>query len=995
MKKILSIALSLVFIFGAMAQVPFEIYAAENQQVSETLDNSEAKGFTITAQPTNTTATLNENATFDVSANGEGMKYRWYYKDANGSAFTQSSIKTKTYTISATAARNGRQVYCVVTDKNGNSITSDIATLTVLPKVQLEILSQPAFDLVEFGETIQVTMSVQGDGLSYVWYCRNAGSTSWYKSSIRTATYSVVLNKSSIGREIYCVVTDALGNQVTTESIVLNTNPEKTLAILSQPAYETIKLDQTVNVTMKVQGDGLSYAWYCRNAGTANWYKSSITASSYSVKLTTKVLGREVYCVIKDALGNTVTTDVVTLNAIPNNDLQIISQPDYQTATIGETINVTMDVQGDYLTYTWYCRNAGSSSWYKSSIKAASYSVSFTKAVLGREIYCVITDAFGNTVTTDVVTLLEKSEESNIEIVRDIPLVDSVKEILPSTSIATAATVGLSSSPYALTDTSRFAGKKITKIGIPVQTVDLSNGKPIFTLSVVKTDVNTNAYSYVAQYKLELNVTNTTVNNWVYVDLNHLNIQLAENETLAFGAPTDTVLWAYISGTINNRYTFRSTASNWTAINANSILFDVYTNETLVFNSINGVPSATIEVPVQEDIKEILPQGGINGAKSASLTNAPFFYSNSYSIYQGKTITKIGIPVKTVSKLDDNQTFTLSVLCYENGKHTIVRSYQLKLPKAQLGAKTTVNRWIYMDLTALNITIGENETLGFGAPTDTVKWGYKGTYTDKRFFFNSMIQEHLNTGIFFDVYCQETITHEQYQAEQKKAENELALQQLLSGKTISILGDSISTFTGYSNNTSYNSTIGNNALYYKDAEPFKSVYETWWMQTINRTGLSLNVNNSYSGDKITEKGLSRALQLHNNNNVSPDIIAVYLGINDFRTGVTLDAFVTAYTEMIRGMQEKYSDADIFLFTMAYTTRTNNGIKPESITQYNAAIKAIATELGCTVVDIAGEHGINQTNYSTYMCDGDLHPNYLGMDLMTERFVEAITEKYVK
>ena len=167
------------------------------------------------------------------------------------------------------------------------------------------------------------------------------------------------------------------------------------------------------------------------------------------------------------------------------------------------------------------------------------------------------------------------------------------------------------------------------------------------------------------------------------------------------------------------------------------------------------------------------------------------------------------------------------------------------------------------------------------------------------------------------------------------------------------------------------------------------------MNIINRTGLSLNVNNSYSGDKITGKGVDRALQLHNNNNVTPDIIAVYLGINDFRTGVTLEEFISTYAEMIRGMKEKYPNADVFLFTMAYTTRTTNGTDPDNISLYNEAIKALAAELGCTIVDIAGDNGINQTNYSNYMCDGDLHPNYLGMDLMTERFVEAMIEKYVK
>ena len=120
-----------------------------------------------------------------------------------------------------------------------------------------------------------------------------------------------------------------------------------------------------------------------------------------------------------------------------------------------------------------------------------------------------------------------------------------------------------------------------------------------------------------------------------------------------------------------------------------------------------------------------------------------------------------------------------------------------------------------------------------------------------------------------------------------------------------------------------------------------------------------------------------------------------MGINDFRTGTALATFVAAYKEMIRGMQEKYPAADIFLFTMSYTSRTTNGVDPNGVVLFNAAIKEIAAEMGCTVVDIAGEDGINSTNYTAYMWDGDLHPNHLGMDLITERFIDALIEKYVK
>ena len=78
---------------------------------------------------------------------------------------------------------------------------------------------------------------------------------------------------------------------------------------------------------------------------------------------------------------------------------------------MGENATFNIKVNSEDVKYAWYFKDANSSTFSKSSIKSASYSVSLTKAVTGREIYCVIIkDAFGNEVTADIVTLLEKAD---------------------------------------------------------------------------------------------------------------------------------------------------------------------------------------------------------------------------------------------------------------------------------------------------------------------------------------------------------------------------------------------------------------------------------------------------------------------------------------------------------------------------------------------------------------------------------------------------------
>ena len=598
--------------------------------------------------------------------------------------------------------------------------------------------------------------------------------------------------------------------------------------------------------------------------------------------------------------------------------------------------------------------------------------------------------------------LKESSLEEEKAPTRLLPLVENATIVLPSWEIASSSAVSMASAPYAYTDTSRFAGKWITRIGIPVKSVDTSDGTPIFTLSVVKTNVK--AYEYVASYKLEIPVEgdSTEINDWIYVDLTELDIHLAEDETLAFGDPEDTVVWGYVPKSISKRYTFRSTESAWSASNNNSIIFDVYAEEVLDFKDVNGEQIASYSVPALSDVKETLAGGAITSSSAVSTGTAPFAYTTNKAIYEGKTITKIGIPVKTVAALDENQTFTLSILRTDSKKYEFVEQYTLKLPLAQLGTSKTVNRWIYVDVKDLNITVGENETLGFGAAGDTVSWGFVGGHTNPNFYFRSSTTNNWTNdygGIFFDVYVEETISYkdylEQIRAEEEKAEKEEALRKALHGKSLSILGDSISTYKGYSDNTDYNSTIGKNALYYKGTNSITDVNETWWMQTISKTGMTLCVNNSYSGDKVTEKAVDRALELDNNDDEAPDLIAVYIGINDARNAIDPDTFTASYTKMVEGMKEKYPEADIWLFSLVYTSRVASGVDPEDVIDYNAIIENIAEMNGCGFVDLYNKSGITAENFADYMADGDLHPNYDGMDLITQCFIDALMKKYVK
>ena len=88
----------------------------------------------ITRQTSGATASAGATAKFSVTATGTGLKYQWQYKAPGGSWYNTSApgCNTATVSIAVTAAKNGYNYRCIVTDASGNKVTSGAATLTVL-----------------------------------------------------------------------------------------------------------------------------------------------------------------------------------------------------------------------------------------------------------------------------------------------------------------------------------------------------------------------------------------------------------------------------------------------------------------------------------------------------------------------------------------------------------------------------------------------------------------------------------------------------------------------------------------------------------------------------------------------------------------------------------------------------------------------------------------------------------------------------------------------
>lgn len=229
------------------------------------------------------------------------------------------------------------------------------------------------------------------------------------------------------------------------------------------------------------------------------------------------------------------------------------------------------------------------------------------------------------------------------------------------------------------------------------------------------------------------------------------------------------------------------------------------------------------------------------------------------------------------------------------------------------------------------------------------------------------------------------------------------------GRSLSVLGDSVSTYTGYNPE--------GNTVYYKGTNGgLTNVKAAWWYRVMNRCGLYLNVNNAYSGARVTNTSseTANAMNMCENLGEAPDVIIMYMGVNDFVNGVELGTyngrgpvptdgttFREALAITLKNMLTKYKTSKVYVCTIPACQRTSaDVVNPESnskgvyLTEYNDAIREICRAFCVEVIDLEC-CGLNNYNGSEYAGDYNttsglfLHPNYKGHQLIAAKIAQSI------
>lgn len=366
----------------------------------------------------------------------------------------------------------------------------------------------------------------------------------------------------------------------------------------------------------------------------------------------------------------------------------------------------------------------------------------------------------------------------------------------------------------------------------------------------------------------------------------------------------------------------------------------------------------------------------------SSVDNA--YYPRGQEKLVGKTIYKLRLKVLTVGYLTINL-----INNYGKANAKVLKSWKLYI--RQLGVQTV--------RLPEDITLEAGQGIGVYAEGDTCAFACGGTPFGTKYALNGWYQYTAHN------YATTPGGNTNQPLGIALIERGSKLSSL-EDKTISIQGDSISTFAG--------TITDGNATYYSASHKFvNSIDATWWGLLINECRMRLIRNDAWSGSRISGTGdnamcsVARCSNIkHINSTVdtyqygAPEIIVVMAGTNDVSGNVEMGTangavttYMGAFKTMLANLKSQCRNAKIVVFQLYrgnVLDYANSGGKHQY--EYQEAMANLCRRYG--VYYIGPEHfDLSFPNLQYYTCDNSLsdygsptytsadylHPNMQGME----------------
>ena len=159
-------------------------------------------------------------------------------------------------------------------------------------------------------------------------------------------------------------------------------------------------------------------------------------------------------------------------------------------------------------------------------------------------------------------------------------------------------------------------------------------------------------------------------------------------------------------------------------------------------------------------------------------------------------------------------------------------------------------------------------------------------------------------------------------------------------------------------------------------------------------GLSLCVNNSWSGGNLsgrldTDAGVNRARYLTRDDGTTPDLVIVFMGINDLGRRVDASVFAEDYERTLLTISDKHPEAHVCCINIP----DRDIFLKERAEIFNAAIETAVKAMSerFFIADLYHSR-LRGDFYYMNTLDG-LHPDEDGMRIIAEIVIEAIKNHF--
>lgn len=373
--------------------------------------------LSIVSQPQSITYKNNTDVWLTVDATGLGLTYQWSSRTKTGSwkNMTSSDSRTTGIRVRATTGMDGMQYRCTVSDCYGNTVTSDIATLTLAKT--LKITSQPTAQSVTEGQIAVFAVGATGDGINYQWQERANGGAwkSCTAASATSATLQIATTRAMNATQYRCRLTDAYGASTVSNAVTLAVKARVALVINKHPVDQTARNNTVVQFAVEASGAGLTYQWQERSAN-GQWQNSAERGNNtknLGVIATNYKHGYQYRCVVYDNTGSSLISNAATLylqtvtqvpTAAPS--LTVTRQPSSVSVPAGTNAQFTVSASGTGLSYRWLeSTNNGYTYSTEYGFNTQTLTVNATANKNGRGYCCVVTDSYGNKATSSAAML--------------------------------------------------------------------------------------------------------------------------------------------------------------------------------------------------------------------------------------------------------------------------------------------------------------------------------------------------------------------------------------------------------------------------------------------------------------------------------------------------------------------------------------------------------------------------------------------------------------